>query len=372
MIGFRCCAKAGGLRLAGKGVRLGMALLVAAATRAGAEIEFRFTLDGLAGVSNPTAADLKSALESNARAGFRQWTRWCAVDALRSIEVAVRVAPYATGTGGGNSATSVFVRNTGGLDIFEEGVAAEIRSGTDPNGTEPDMLVTIDPTYLRDVLWFDPEPTQRTAAIAGQRVDAVSFFAHEFGHVIAFNGWGDTQSGAYPGNYRSRFDALARWDGSHWFYTGPTTRALYGGDVPLSKIANSRTHYGNPTTSTSPGRDAVLTQGLMNGVAFEYRTRYSVGLLDLAFLRDQEIALEPTIQFTAPNLRVAIGGDAQARVEWLASPLAHYRVEASGNVDGPWSEVATHAASSLTSDPRLYVEPLAGLASRFYRLRVIP
>ncbi|MBL9138328.1 MAG: hypothetical protein JNK85_20835 [Verrucomicrobiales bacterium] len=339
---------------------------------AAVEIEFRWTFEGLDGATNPTTADLPSALVSNAVAGFRQWTRWCSPESPRSIEVVLRIQSYPTGTGGGSSVTSAFVRNSHGLDIFEEGVAAEVRTGIDPNGGDPDMIVTIDPAYLRDWLWFDPDPQLRQAAITGERVDAVSFFAHEFGHVLAFNGWGNTADGSYPGNYRSRFDAMTRWDGAHWYYSGSTARALYGSDVPLSSISNTRTHYGNPQSSAAPGRDPVLIDGLMNGVAFRVRQRYSVGLLDLAFLRDQEIALDPAIRFTAPELRLSIVGGRQTRVDWLATPLARYRVEASSRADGFWQEATVDSGSGLTAAPRFYEEPMAASLARFYRLRLMP
>ena len=38
-----------------------------------------------------------------------------------------------------SSGTSVFVRNDGVRDIWEQGAAAEIRTGIDPNGAEPDI-----------------------------------------------------------------------------------------------------------------------------------------------------------------------------------------------------------------------------------------
>lgn len=355
-----------------RGAFIGGFLMSVAVASAPAQVDFRFTIEGLAGRSNPTAPDLRSAVESNARAGFEQWTRWCVVSGPRSIEVVVRVENYPTGTGGGYSATSSFVRNAEGLDIFEEGVAAEIRTGTDPNGADPDMIVIIDPVYLRDLLWFDPEPARRVATIAGNRVDAVSFFAHEFGHTLAFNGWGSTQDGSYPGNYRSRFDALTRWDGSHWFYTGPKVRALFGGDVPLSKIANTRTHYGNPAASASPGRDPVLIQGLMNGVAFEYRKRYGVGLLDLAFLRDQELTLDPAITFVAPVPRLSMVDAGHAQISWVAHPLGRYRIEATSEVGRGWREVGADDEAGAAPGIRSFSADLDPAGRGFYRLRLAP
>jgi hypothetical protein len=58
----------------------------------------------------------------------------------------------------GRSVTSSFVRNNGTYNIFDQGAAAEIKTGVDPNGTAPDIEIEFNPNYLINELWFDSDP----------------------------------------------------------------------------------------------------------------------------------------------------------------------------------------------------------------------
>src|SRR3954462_11318634 len=78
-----------------------------------------------------------------------------------------------------------FVRNDGTRDIFEQGAAFEVRTGTDPNGANPDIRIRIGTACLTNQLWFDPHPETRTDPIPANHIDALSVFIHEFGHAFA-------------------------------------------------------------------------------------------------------------------------------------------------------------------------------------------
>jgi hypothetical protein len=179
------------------------------------------------------------------------------------------------------------VQNNGNYNVFEQGAAAEIRTGMDPNGSSPDIAIVFNPEYLTDELWFDPDPHARTAAVPIDRIDAVSVFLHEFGHAFAFNGWRDLVAGTLPGDYESTFDEQTIFDGTNFFFVGSQASALHGAPVPLT-YANIF-HVGN--NPPRPGND--LVPDLMNGVFYYRGSRYTISQLDVAILADAGVPVAP-------------------------------------------------------------------------------
>jgi hypothetical protein len=222
------------------------------------------------------ATSLYSAIDSHVGAALATW----GASLTGSANVAVRVdisnaTPRATGA----SATSGFVRAVGSYNIFEQGLAYELRTGIDPNGAAADVVLTLNPNYLANELWFDPTPTLRSAAVAANRTDAMSVFLHEFGHAIGFNGWGDVVTGVPPATFRSTWDDLVSFNGANAFFNGVRAVGLYGAPVPITYGNNF--HVGN-----LPGPGASLVPDLMNGVVFNRGARYNVSSMDLAILSD--------------------------------------------------------------------------------------
>jgi hypothetical protein len=206
------------------------------------------------------------------------------LDGNASIEVVVKTSaavPYAEG----RSLTSSFVGNNGSLDVFEQGMVGELRSGSDPNGATPDVEILLNPDYALNELWYDPDPTGRTATVDGNRTDAMSTFLHEFGHAIGFAGWIHPTLGTYPGNYQSTYDEHVLFDGSNFYFTGVAASIINQGSVPLT--FGNVAHVGN--FAPRPGENLVLD--LMNGLVFYRGTRYYVSTLDLAMLQDIGVPL---------------------------------------------------------------------------------
>lgn len=196
------------------------------------------------------------------------------------LEVQVRFASVPTATGA--SATSSFVGRAGGIDVFEQGAAYELKSGIDPNGAAPDVIITLGTDgYLQNELWFDPSPG-RPAVVPATQTDARSVFRHEFGHAFGFNGFRDYTSGELFGSYQSTFDALVVRGAApgELYFNGAHAVGLYGRPVPLT-FANYL-HVGN--AGGLPGGD--LVGDLMNGVVYNRGTRYEIGSLDLAMMKD--------------------------------------------------------------------------------------
>lgn len=270
-------------------------------------------------------------LSTHLEAAGRRWTSLLAFEGVRVIEIEVALSetiPRATG----HSLASVYVGMDAGRMTFEQGAAHELRTGADQNGLEPDVRITFNAAYLRDELWFDPEPGLRTASVPATRTDAMSVLLHEFGHALAYNGWASGQ-GVAPGGYWSTFD---RWmlAGAPALFDGPESVAALGFRPDLT-VGNLH-HWANPdnalgksgsrpvdvawldgaprpastcdgpasldapTSVDAPGKAGVaddLLFELMNGVVFYRGTRYDVSALDRATLIDAGLPVDTTPVF---------------------------------------------------------------------------
>lgn len=244
-----------------------------------AHAAWSYRIDVLGGETNRSFAD---SLSSNIVAALDLWTRHLAGGAAIEVEV---VFTHHVAFAQGYSVTSGFVRHEGAVAVFEQGLAHEIRTGTDPNGDTADLRILLNPIYAAEELWFDPQPAQRWAEVPAKQTDAVSLFAHELGHALAFNGWWNPPDSP-PLHYGSPWDINTWYDGTLLYFTGVRAMSLYGGPVPVTDGNNW--HVGN-----AAGAGVDLVDDLMNGVVFYRGTRYDVSALDLAMLSDMGVALAP-------------------------------------------------------------------------------
>lgn len=226
----------------------------------------------------------QAGLVSNVTAALDLWTRHLAGGAAMEVEV---VLADSVPRAAAHSVDSGFVRNEGAIAIYEQGAAYEIRTGVDPNGGLPDLRILLNAEYLACELWIDPEPTRRSTPVPAAKTDAVSLFAHEIGHAIAYNGWWDQPQGKLPLGYASPWDVLTHYDGSMLTFTGAMAVARYGAPVPVT--VGNNWHVGN----AAGAGDDLLTD-LMNGVSFSRGMRYDVSPLNVAMLQDMGIVLAPT------------------------------------------------------------------------------
>ncbi|MGH1571390.1 DUF4214 domain-containing protein [Methylobacterium sp. P31] len=104
---------------------------------------------------------------------------------------------------------------------------------------------------------------------------------HEIGHGLGIISYRNSNTGVLP-NYEMVFDkyTVVNPDGSVSF-VGPNAESVYGGLVSVTTLNNGEqySHFGN-SISEPDGRD------LMNGVEFDYGTRYNISNLDIAVMKD--------------------------------------------------------------------------------------
>lgn len=274
------------LRLSGaptRPLRDAAAMLVLAATLAPplahAAIGYTISFDDPTGA----AGGLYGQIDSQVGAALSLWST--VLTGSSSFQVQVEITD-GIARAGGSSATAGYVGVAGPLQIYEQGLAYKLRTGIDANGALPDMRLLINADYLKNELWFDPTPLQRTTPVDPARTDATSVFVHEFGHALAFNGWGDLVTGAVAGGYASPFDLRTTFDGATLFFTGAAAQSVYGGPIPLTEGNNF--HLGN-----AGGTGSNLLGDVMNGVTFERGIRYGISELDVAMMRDMGVGVIP-------------------------------------------------------------------------------
>ncbi|HMM67046.1 MAG TPA: hypothetical protein PKC03_08910 [Dokdonella sp.] len=303
------------------------ALLLPAAGMVSAQVAFNIAFDASANVLTATE---KNNVVSHLQEAGRRWTSALAITGPRSIEITVFISNIPTASGA--SAITSYVGTINGRDTYEQGVAAELRLGTDPNGAAGDAIVTFGLAYLRNELWFDPDPQARTAPVPLDRTDAMSTVLHELGHILAYNGFADVNTGQPPATFWSIWD---RWmiPGQPTVFSGPNAVASWGSMPDLT--TGNINHLGNPVSATAgyalepcteqairwrdgapiprrcpapgsidappsaaaPQRDsrtggASLIDQLMNGVVFYRGTRYDISDLDRGVLRDVGFTLD--------------------------------------------------------------------------------
>lgn len=244
---------------------------------AGGQVQFTVSFDDPGGAYSPYYSEIQTDLLG---AGAI-WSRY--LQGNTTVNLSVDFDNEATASG--SSTTTQYVETTDdGINVFAQGAGYKVATGEDP-GVNIDGTINIGTSYLQNDLWFDPNPTARTAPVPVDKNDAVSVFLHELGHVFAINGWRDGQTGELPGNYESPFDEdVITQDtpgGTTSFFTGANAEAVYGGPVPLTY--GDYPHFGN--SDGRPGSDLVNDE-LMNGVVFYDGQRYYISPLDLAVFQD--------------------------------------------------------------------------------------
>ncbi len=233
-------------------------------------------------------SDLTGQIVDHVGAALADWGRFVAGSAKIDVEVQLTDSVVAAAA---SSRASSYMGMQSGLSVYGSGMAAKINQGVDVNGDTPDIEILLNPTYLHNDLWFDPEPFSRQDLVPLDKVDAMSLFIHEVGHALAFNGWGNHVDGTLPADYASTWDINTHFEGANLYFGGALAEQIYGGAVPVT--AGNNYHIGNPN---GPGGD--LLPDIMNGVAFYRGYRYDISPLDVAMIQDMGVVVQavPEVQ----------------------------------------------------------------------------
>lgn len=221
-------------------------------------------------------------ITSHALAAGNDWGSRLVSNTPSSLEIIVNFPNIPRASG--RSMVSSFFGTVNGTNIFEQGAAAEIKTGIDPNGAAPDIEINFGSDYLMNELWFDPNPLLRTAPVPINRTDAYSVFIHEVGHALSFNGFRDVNGTPPPSGDLSTYDQFIKFNNINGenipFFTGSAAVAEFGADVPLT--FGNMYHVGN--AAPRPGEE--LIPDMMNGVVYFRGVRYNISALDLAITQD--------------------------------------------------------------------------------------
>ena len=186
--------------------------------------------------------DQQSSVRRSIQAAGEAWSRHLAGPG--EIEIAATIKPLADNVIASARAALTVLQADG---LYQEGPAYEIETGTDPNGTLPDLEINFDPDRF-----FSRDGTTITI--------------HEIGHGLAFNGF-------FAGPYRTVYESLIAGSPEAPLFTGTAAQAIYGRPVPMA--ADSAAHY--------------AVNGMMNPV---YQGPAQLSALDLAIARDSGLMVK--------------------------------------------------------------------------------
>jgi hypothetical protein len=236
-------------------------------------------------LNDPQHLSQDAALIADVKAAAADWAQY--LDALGSVTISVNVRP--TNRASGGPTNSAFVGTDGTHNVFEAGAEYEMLQGVENNSNTVDIAINVDPTYLQNDLWVDPDPAH-PSAIPSDRYDAVSIMRHEIAHGFGILSARDTSTGQLTSSFEWVWDKFLQIDpnGSAWF-TGPNAEAVYGGRVPVTTVNNGE-QYSHLANSVSDGDG----QDLMNGIEIDQGRAYHISSLDLAILKDLGLPITTT------------------------------------------------------------------------------
>ncbi len=182
------------------------------------------------------------------------------------------------------SLSNIEIRKEQGQAVVQESAAYKIVTGNSANRDENDLVISINPFFLKNELWLDPQPFIRQEPVPRERTDCVSLLIHELFHTFGFSGFRHLESARVKDTTVSLFD---RWvvaeDLSGVFFNGPYTTAINNGrPLELTSTNSSQNiyHYGNRHSTQRWSGE------LMNGIEFYRGRRYTISPLDLAIAKD--------------------------------------------------------------------------------------
>ncbi len=258
------------------------------ADAAAGPFSYKVTVSDPQGLLTPAHVDMVKCLE----AALDEWGQYLSGQGTLTVEL--RVGATATNRMSGASTSSISIgtcKNTPApCTLAQDQAIHRLQTGKDNKAQPgmPDIAVTVSPDYWSKLIWVDPDPQARTAAVPADKLDAISVFTHELGHAFGIVGYRslDTYGPSAAPVFLSLYDDQVVVTADGLTFEGPKTKAEFG-PIPLTRNNTTQNvyHYGD-TKTKSPYDDA-----LMNGIVYKYATRYRVGRVDLRILDDLGVPL---------------------------------------------------------------------------------
>jgi Ca2+-binding RTX toxin-like protein len=154
---------------------------------------------------------------------------WYVDDSRANITIRVSFTDLSGSTLATGGTDFQFVNSSGGLDFFEPNTVRELRTGVDPNGSSPDIRITVDSSRLASNGFHLGAPVDGyISSPPGGQIDLFSVLLHEIGHGLGLLTFLDQ-----GGNDRTTLDRFVTQSGGNFFFNGPNAVAVNGGPVPL-------------------------------------------------------------------------------------------------------------------------------------------
>ncbi|MBA2588202.1 MAG: hypothetical protein H0U98_06200, partial [Alphaproteobacteria bacterium] len=157
-----------------------------------------------------------------------------------------------------------------GKPVYDTNTAIKLRTGTDINGSAPDISIELTSNAIRNLLSFKTDDS--TSATPG-RSDALSVFLHEIGHGLGI--LDASEGGGFPGY--GVYDTFVQ----NGKFTGPNAEAAASNLAGIPLQQGSLSHI----SEASSYADDLMSAAIPNG------TNVHISAIDLGILQDIGVAI---------------------------------------------------------------------------------